>query len=144
SVDYKSITTKVEDQSFLVHKLNAMSLKTPTKFSGECFYCYKSGHRKSECRKRLSEEKYGRNGNQRRYDSDKRNKRVTFYNAEKTPNSRKKTKADDMAALSAKRVDCAIGDLIVSSNGWFGKKQFIFADVAEAGISGLDGRKRSV
>ncbi|CAF0894196.1 unnamed protein product [Brachionus calyciflorus] len=70
SVDYKSITTKVDDESILVNKLNAISLKTPTKFSGECFYCHKPGHRKSECRKRHCDEKYGGNGNQRSRHND--------------------------------------------------------------------------
>ncbi|CAF0833872.1 unnamed protein product [Brachionus calyciflorus] len=253
SVDFKSITTKVEDESILVNKLNAMSLKTPTKFSGECFYCHKPGHRKSDCRKRLSDEKYGGNGNQRRYNNDRRNMRVSLNNVDRTPNSRqnyesrryarrtdervkskqafvidaeidddesdyevnsieysiecnglrvnglyrvnlvvklgdsltnvqmlvdsgssgsfihptklpanlkekietflkdandpndydlKKSTINIKAALSAKRVYCAIGDLIVSSNGRFGKHQFIFADVAEEGILGLNFLKK--
>ncbi|CAF1061963.1 unnamed protein product [Brachionus calyciflorus] len=253
SVDYKSITSKVDDESILVNRLNAMSLKTPTKFSGECFYCQKPGHRKSDCRKRLSDEKYGGNVNQRRYNNDRKNMRVSFNNVDRTPNSRHNDESrrygrrtdervkskhafvidaeidDDgseyelnsieysiecnglrvngldrvnlvvklgdsftnvrmlvdsgssgsfinpaklpanlrekietflkdandpneydltkstiniKAALSAKRVNCAIGDLIVSSNGWFGKHQFIFADVAEAGILGLDFLKK--
>ncbi|CAF0975863.1 unnamed protein product [Brachionus calyciflorus] len=58
SVDYKSISTKVDDEAVLVNKLNAVSFKSQSqKFNGSCFYCKRPGHRTSECRKKQYDEK---------------------------------------------------------------------------------------
>ncbi len=75
SVDYKSITSKVDDEAILVNQLKATSIGSPkTRFSGTCFYCKKAGHRISECRKRESDEKSGRVGSQRKFEGNNRNR----------------------------------------------------------------------
>ncbi|RNA43351.1 hypothetical protein BpHYR1_027320 [Brachionus plicatilis] len=78
SVDYKSITTKVEDEAVLVNKLNAISFKSQSqKFNGSCFYCKKPGHRIAECRKKQYDEKnITRNG---QLSNDRFKRSNTFY-----------------------------------------------------------------
>ncbi|CAF1017288.1 unnamed protein product [Brachionus calyciflorus] len=227
SVDYKWISTKVDDEAVLVNKLNAVSFKSQSqKFNGCCFYCKRPGHRISECRKKQYDEKNKpRSGQSSIYDRfkrsnifhserrvhwDNRNKhndpewdepeeeqvnslevacngfkvntlqRVSinielggfntkvnmlidsgssgsFINPAKLPVEMRnyletlKRNPEQMAnssfsitglniksALVTKQCECVIGNVNINTNSWYKNHRFIFADVAEDGILGID------
>lgn len=249
SVDYISIA-KTDDDIILANKLSAMN--SPLKFTGECFYCRKVGHRKSDCRKRQADERQqkdlsrrqnfdrNRTVNQNQYQNrnfsnnnnynEKKNfinrndyrksgqafvidaeledednllnlnsleyfvecnglkannlERVSlllkignwntkinmlvdcgssgsFINPTKLPreiqdfisniiqeekmaikNGFVKTALTIKSALSTKRLDCIMGDIKFSTNDWSGQHSFIFTDISEAGILGIDFLRR--
>lgn len=229
-------------------------MKTPEnktnnqKFSGECYYCLKPGHRKSECRKRLYDERNKRNGNRRAgYDqqsprlgqgnvnrclNDRQSRDLnnldhsrssqrrhtylidaelddeneseasvitiscenfscnsvvssnltrlkaeieisglrmntqflvdsgsscSFINPNKLPTAvrtlidsftqdendnnvlnLRKTNLNIRSALASKKLTCAVGTAKLNINNWFKEHEFIYADIAEAGILGID------
>ena len=103
SVDYKSISTKVDDEAVLVNKLNAVSFKSQSqKFNGSCFYCKRQGHRISECRKKQYDEKNKPRSGQ---SSNDRFKRSNTFHSERRVHWDDRNKHDGKESYRSDRKD---------------------------------------